>query len=379
MGTGYRLASRPFLAVQDSEKAHGRAILGLRLMSSNPVTRTLLRGLYAPASLPVSRFGMTYPNPFGLAAGMDKRAEAIRGWESLGLGFIEIGGVTAMEQGGNPKPRMFRSGTSKALVNRMGFNNPGSQKVAAQLSRHISRHGHPKVPLWANLGKSKLTPLDEAASDYATTMERLWLHCDVFVINVSSPNTPNLRELQHDNALEAIVQACNNVNSKMADHHQSKPKPLLVKIAPDLSDDQLVAVVNTARAAGCDGIVATNTTIERPTPNTPKDERIFAETGGMSGAPVNQRSTEMIHRIYQLTQGDWPIIGVGGISNAEDAWAKIGAGACLLQAYSGFVFEGPALTKSVVNGLVKKLKESPYQSFDEAVGFAHQQSPRVDE
>jgi dihydroorotate dehydrogenase len=165
----------------------------------------------------------------------------------------------------------------------------------------------------------------------------------------------------------------------MADDHQSKPKPLLVKIAPDLSDDQLVAVVNTARSAGCDGIVATNTTIERPTPSTPKDERIFAETGGMSGAPVNQRSTEMIHRIYQLTQGEWPIIGVGGISNAEDAWAKIGAGACLLQAYSGFVFEGPALTKAVVNGLVKKLKVSPYQSFYDAIGFAHRQSPRVDE
>lgn len=274
---------------------------------------------------------------------------------------------------------MFRSGASKALVNRMGFNNPGSQKVADQLSLHIRRHGQPEVPLWANLGKSKVTPLSEAASDYATTMERLWPHCDVFVINVSSPNTPNLRELQHDDALENIVQACNQVNSKMADANQSQPKPMLVKIAPDLSDDQLVAVVNTARSAGCDGIVATNTTIERPTANTPKDERIFAETGGMSGAPVNQRSTEMIHRIYELTKGDWPIVGVGGISNADDAWAKIGAGACLLQAYSGFVFEGPALTKSVVHGLIRKLKESPYQSFDEAIGFAHRKSPRVDE
>lgn len=379
MGIGYRLAGRPFLAVQDSEKAHGRAILGLRLMSSNPVTRTLLRGVYAPRQLPVSRFGSRYPNPFGLAAGMDKRAEAIRGWESLGLGFIEIGGVTALEQGGNPKPRMFRSGPSKALVNRMGFNNPGSEKVAEQLSLHIRRHGQPNVPLWANLGKSKVTPLDEAASDYATTMERLWPHCDVFVINVSSPNTPNLRELQHDDALETIVQACNQVNSNMANTHQSQPKPLLVKIAPDLNDEQLVAVVNTARSAGCDGIVATNTTIERPTAHTPKDERIFAETGGMSGAPVNQRSTDMIHRIYELTKGDWPIVGVGGISNADDAWAKIGAGACLLQAYSGFVFEGPGLTKSVVHGLIKKLKESPYHSFDEAIGFAHRQSPRVDE
>ena len=379
MGIGYRLTSRPFLAVQDSEKAHGRAILGLKVLSSNPVTRSVLRGMYSPKSLPVQRFGSHYPTPFGLAAGMDKRAEAIRGWESLGLGFIEIGGVTALEQGGNPKPRMFRSGTSKALVNRMGFNNPGSQNIAAQLEKHISKFGKPSVPLWANLGKSKLTPLIEAPADYATTMERLWPYCDVFVINVSSPNTPNLRELQHDDALASIVKACNAVNMTMSQQHQTSVKPLLVKIAPDLSDDQLVAVVNTAREAGCDGIVATNTTIQRPEATTDKDKKIFEQTGGMSGAPVNARSTAMIHRIYELTNGEWPIVGVGGISNAEDAWAKIGAGACLLQAYSGFVFEGPALTKLVVNGVRKKLQQSPYESFDEAIGFAHRESPRVDE
>lgn len=379
MGIGYRLTSRPFLAVQDSEKAHGRAILGLKILSSNPVTRSVLRGLYSPKALPVHRFGSHYPTPFGLAAGMDKRAEAIRGWESLGLGFIEIGGVTALEQGGNPKPRMFRSGTSKALVNRMGFNNPGSQNIAAQLAKHVAKFGKPSVPLWANLGKSKLTPLDEAPGDYATTMERLWTFCDVFVINVSSPNTPNLRELQHDDALESIVKACNAVNTTMSQQHQVGGKPLLVKIAPDLSDDQLIAVVKTAREAGCDGIVATNTTIERPEATTEKDREIFGQTGGMSGAPVNTRSTAMIHRIYELTNGEWPIVGVGGISNAEDAWAKIGAGACLLQAYSGFVFEGPALTKSVVNGVRKKLQQSPYDSIEEAIGFAHRESQRVDE
>ena len=379
MGIAYRLTSRPFLAVQDSEKAHGRAILGLKILSSNPVTRSILRGMYSPKALPVQRFGFHYPTPFGLAAGMDKRAEAIRGWESLGLGFIEIGGVTALEQGGNPKPRMFRSGTSKALVNRMGFNNPGSQNIAAQLEKHVAKFGKPSVPLWANLGKSKLTPLDEAPTDYATTMERLWPFCDVFVINVSSPNTPNLRELQHDDALASIVQACNTVNTTMAQQHQVDVKPLLVKIAPDLSDDQLVAVVKTAREAGCNGIVATNTTIERPEATTEKDRKIFGQTGGMSGAPVNTRSTAMIHRIYELSNGEWPIVGVGGISNAEDAWAKIGAGACLLQAYSGFVFEGPALTKSVVNGVRKKLQQSPYNSIDEAIGFAHRESQRVDE
>jgi dihydroorotate dehydrogenase len=379
MGFGYRLLSRPLLAVQDSEKAHARSILGLKIMVSNPFTRAPLRLVYSPQSLPVVRFGLSYRNPFGLAAGMDKKAEAIRGWEALGLGFIEIGGVTAEEQPGNPKPRMFRSGTSKALVNRMGFNNPGSKKIAAKLNAHIMRYGRPSVPLWANLGKSKNTPLEDAPLDYATTMERLWNHCDVFVINVSSPNTPNLRELQHDHALERIVAACTKVNTEQSKLSNEKPKPLLVKIAPDLDDDQLIAVVNTARGAGCDGIVATNTTIERPEPTSVHEQRIFSETGGMSGAPVNHRSTAMIHRIYELTGGEWPIIGVGGISNAEDAWAKIGAGACLLQAYSGFVFEGPGLARTVVNGLNRKLRESPFNTLDEAIGFAHRQDPLVDE
>ena len=295
----------------------------------------------------------------------------MRGWESLGRGFSEIGGVTALEQGGNPKPRMFRSGTSKALVNRMGFNSPGSQNIASQLEKHISKFGKPSVPLWANLGKSKLTPLIEAPADYATTMQRLWPYCDVFVINVSSPNTPNLRELQHDDALASIVKACNAVNMTMSQQHQTSVKPLLVKIAPDLSDDQLVAVVNTAREAGCDGIVATNTTIQRPEATTDKDKKIFEQTGGMSGAPVNARSTAMIHQIYSMTNGEWPIVGVGGISNSEDAWAKIGAGATLIQAYSGFVFEGASLTKSVVHGLDKTLRKHGFSSLDEAVGFSH--------
>ncbi|MDA9117196.1 quinone-dependent dihydroorotate dehydrogenase [Candidatus Poseidoniaceae archaeon] len=379
MGLGYRLVSRPMLGLQDSEKAHARAILGLKLMCSNPITRTALNLSYGPQSLKVTRFGAQYPNPFGLAAGMDKRAEALRGWTTLGLGFIEIGGVTAEEQLGNPKPRMFRSGGSKALINRMGFNNPGSANMAIQLKRHFARYGRPIVPLWANLGKSKITPLTEAPADYATTMERLYPYCDVFVINVSSPNTPNLRELQHDDALANIVAACNTVNQQQSQQLGVDAKPLLVKIAPDLSDDQLVAVVKTAREAGCDGIVATNTTIERPETNNARDQTVFAEAGGLSGAPVAARSTAMIHRIYELTNGEWPIVGVGGISNAEDAWEKIGAGACLLQAYSGFVFEGPSLTKSVVNGLNKKLKQSQFTTLDEAVGFSHRQSPRVDE
>ena len=375
MGIGYRIFVRPMLRFQDSEKAHSRALKMLRLLSSNIITRPVLSLLYKPRKmLPIECFGETYKHPFGNAAGLDKRAEALRGWDALGLSFIEIGGVTEHEQDGNPKPRMFRASSSKALVNRMGFNNPGSKKVAVTLERHFSSAGSPSVPIWANLGKSKRTELELAPSDYAASMDRLWNFCDVFVINVSSPNTPNLRELQHDDALESIVHACQEINRIHADLNKSSRKPLLVKIAPDLTDVQLKAVVQTARGAGCDGIVATNTTIERPSSYPRGEEKVFSQVGGMSGSPLTTRSTSMIHKIYAMTDGEWPIIGVGGITNAEDAWAKVGAGATLIQAYSGFVFEGPSMTKSIVHGLDKKLREHGYSTLKEAVGFSHRDS-----
>ena len=372
MGLAFRLFGRPFLALQDSEKAHSRAIKLLKLFSSNPLTRVPMRLLYNPKkTIPVKFLGTDYKHPFGLAAGMDKKAEAIRGWETLGLSFIEIGGITELEQEGNQKPRMFRSNTSKSLVNRMGFNNPGSEKTALQLKRHFDKYGRPNVPLWINLGKSKLTPLEQSSSDYSNTFERLWIYGDVFVINVSSPNTPNLRELQNDEELAKIINACQEVNEKLASQHQCNKKSILVKIAPELDDVQLKLVVNTAMANGCDGIVATNTTTSRPEPNSNSDMKAFAETGGMSGEPLKQLSTEFIKKIYQFSNGEWPIIGVGGIMNADDAWDKITAGATLIQAYSGFVFEGAGLTKSIVNGLVKKLNQHGLSSLEEAVGLSH--------
>lgn len=372
MGLAFRLFGRPFLALQDSEKAHSRAIKLLKFFSSNPLTRVPMRLLYNPRkTIPIKFLGSDYKHPFGLAAGMDKKAEAIRGWETLGLGFIEIGGITELEQEGNQKPRMFRSNTSKSLVNRMGFNNPGSEKTALQLKMYFEKFGRPNVPLWINLGKSKLTPLEESSSDYSTTFERLWIYGDVFVINVSSPNTPNLRELQNDEELAKIINACQEVNKKLASQYQSNKKPILVKIAPELDDVQLKLVVNTAMKSGCDGIVATNTTTSRPEPNSNSDIKAFAETGGMSGVPLNHLSTEFIKRIYQFSNGEWPIIGVGGIMNADDAWEKITAGATLIQAYSGFVFEGAGLTKSIVNGLIKKLNQHGLSSIEEAVGLSH--------
>lgn len=366
MGRLFRWFSKPLLAIQDSEKAHGRSLLLLRIASSNPLFRAGLRFLYKPRkSLPTHCFGLDFEHPFGIAAGMDKRAEALRGWESIGLAFSEIGGVTMHEQEGNPKPRMFRHGGDRALVNRMGFNNPGSVKVAEQLQRS----GSQSKPVWANLGKSKLTPLEDAGSDYSTTMHRLWPYVDLFVINVSSPNTPGLRELQHGEHLKGILQACIDVNEQNAQKNNCSKKPLLIKVAPDLSTDELESIVDSAMACGIDGIVATNTTLMRPN----QEESVYKQQGGCSGSPLRQQSTEMIAHIYSYTQGQFPIVGVGGIMNADDAWEKIIAGASLLQAYAGFVFEGPSLTKSIVHGLNKKMQEHNIETLSDAVGLMHRQ------
>ena len=369
MGVGYRWFGRPLLRFQDSEKAHGRSLSLLWLASSNPITRLALRLLYKPrVSLPVELFGHRYIHPFGLAAGMDKNAKALRGWEATGLSFVEIGGVTMLEQGGNPKPRMFRAPHAQALVNRMGFNNDGSEKIQLTLENHIKRHGRLGIPVWVNLGKSKITPLDEAHLDYGATLERLWAHGDVFVINVSSPNTPNLRELQDDEGLTRILRHCLEINDEQALKLKGTRKPILVKVAPDMTDEQLVHIAKTTKNNGADGIVVSNTTVERPETSHPGDASVFGERGGMSGQPLKDRSTFMIRMVRQAVGKDWPIIGVGGITNAQDAWEKLEAGATLIQAYSGFVFEGPSLTKQVVHGLSKRLKASEHDSITDIVG-----------
>ena len=370
MGLGYRLFIRPIIALQDSEKAHTRSVKSLRLLSNNTITRSLLSLIYkSRRKLPQRVFDMDYDHPFGLAAGMDKKGEAINGWQSIGLSFAEIGGVTMLEQFGNPKPRMFRSSKHMALVNRMGFNNPGSKNMQNALKRHYSRFGKPNIPLWVNLGKSKLTSNNDAHTDYSTTLKRLWKYADLFVVNVSSPNTPNLRDLQNKDQLAKIISCCMEVNAEQALLHESKQKPILVKVAPDMTLQQLEQIVTVAMDTGCSGIVAINTTVLR-TDEFELDEKL-AEAGGMSGKPLNEKSTEFISYIYRFTEGKLPIVGVGGIMNAEDAWEKIIAGASLIQAYSGFVFEGPSMTKQIVNGLHKKLKQHNLTNIHDAVGLAH--------
>ena len=370
MGAIYRNILRPMLALQDSENAHSRTINMLRRFGNNKLTRFVISVIYkSNKRLPITVFGQDYIHPFGLAAGMDKKGEAINGWGSLGLSFAEIGGITMLEQSGNPKPRMFRSNNHKALVNRMGFNNPGSEKMQSAFEIHFAKFGKPEIPIWVNLGKSKLTENEDAHFDYSTTLGRLWQFTDVFVINVSSPNTPNLRDLQGVEQLRIIIEACQKMNQEKSAEFNSSPKPLLVKVAPDMSLEQLEDIVTLAIECGCSGIVATNTTVARV--GELSGDKNLQESGGLSGVPLRTTSTEFIKHIYRFTDGNFPIVGVGGIMTADDAWEKITAGASLLQAYSGFVFEGPSLGASVVKGLSKKLKQHGLSRIEDAVGLMH--------
>lgn len=317
--------------------------------------------------MPVTAFGLQFPNPVGLAAGMDKYAAAVPAWESLGFGFIELGGVTFHPQPGNPQPRLFRAIADGALVNRMGFNNPGAAALAKKLEEWRALGRWPKHPVGINLGKSKITPLENAAADYAGSFRALRSAADFFVVNVSSPNTPNLRQLQDKSALDEILCAIQEVNQTELPKEipetagpgpspaRSAPKPILVKVAPDLSFDALDEILELAGPRGLAGIVATNTTISRPATNDPKLQRVYGETGGLSGRPLRERSTEVIRHLHRQTNGRLPIIGVGGIFDADDAREKLNAGATLLQVYSGLVYEGPALARDIVRALRTRL------------------------
>jgi len=357
----YRLMIRPVLFAQDSEAIHNRTLAALARASRSPALCSVLSALYAAPELPVELFGLRFPNPVGLAAGMDKQAAAVPAWAALGFGFTELGGVTWHAQPGNPEPRMFRAIRDEALINRMGFNNPGAEAMAAKLRTWRESNCWPNHPVGVNLGKSKITPNDEAAEDYANSFRALRPLADFFVVNVSSPNTPNLRQLQDKTALDEILAALQEVNRPEA-------KPLLVKVAPDLSFEALDDILELAARRHLSGIVATNTTIARPETSDDRLRRIYSEPGGLSGRPLRARSTEVIRHIYKQTRGTLPIIGVGGIFNADDAWEKITAGASLVQVYSGLVYEGPALAKQVVRGLQRRLRAAGFTSLAQAVG-----------
>lgn len=396
----YQHCLRPLLFAFDSEEIHDRTLAGLRVVAGQAPLCEALAAFYGAPDLPVDLFGLRFPNPVGLAAGMDKRAAAVPVWEALGFGFAELGGVTWHEQPGNPQPRMFRAVPDHALINRMGFNNPGAEALAATLRKWKRLNRWPQHPVGINLGKSKVTPLDQAADDYAKSFRALRELADFFVVNVSSPNTPGLRQLQDKAALDEILAALQAEQAggvigdqarpvishqsgavisdprPSTDHcppitdHSPPPRPILVKVAPDLTFEALDEILELVGPRQVAGIVATNTTLARPDTNSAALRKTYAETGGLSGAPLRQRSTEVIHHLYRQTGGKLPIIGVGGILSAGDAWEKITAGASLVQVYTGLVYEGPGITRSIVQGLAHRLQQAGLKRITDAVGLA---------
>jgi dihydroorotate dehydrogenase len=360
----YRTVLRPFLFSAESEQVHEQTLEALRWIATRPVLSELLSDFFHAPRLPVSLFGLEFPNPLGLAAGMDKRGSALPAWQHLGFGFTEIGGITWHPQPGNDRPRMFRAVEDGALINRMGFNNPGAEATARMLQEWKARGLWPRHPVGINLGKSKITPNEEAAEDYRASFRALRDHGDFFVINVSSPNTPNLRKLQDREALDLILAALQEENGR----GPGPARPLLVKIAPDLDLEAIDDLLALAAPRQLAGIVAANTTLQRPSTQDEGLQRIYREPGGLSGRPLRERSTAIIRHIYRQTAGTLPIIGVGGVFNAADAWEKIAAGASLVQAYTGLVFEGPSLARDVVEGLIARLGRTGLNSLQEAVG-----------
>lgn len=355
----YRSLLRPILFRLPPETIHHLALKSLPLLrpfvSSQPISNE---------QLTVCLFGLTFPNPIGLAAGFDKDGVALNELASLGFGHIEAGTVTLHAQPGNPKPRLFRLPKDQALINRAGFNNGGAGNFAERVRKH-----RPNCVLGVSIGKSKVTPLENAIEDYLGSLELVYDIADYVAVNVSSPNTPQLRDLQQSEQLSSLLTALQTRNRELQIATQ-RPKqvPLLVKVSPDLSASDLELVVDVVVRLKVDGIIATNTTVERTNLISSKQEIADCGAGGLSGRPLKNRSTSMIAEIYRLTSGQVPIIGVGGVFTAQDAWEKIGAGASLVQLYTGFIYEGPKVATNINTGLLEIMNRTGVKKIQDAVG-----------
>lgn len=363
----YSLLFRLLFRRMDPERAHHLAFAWIRFAARVPVLRTLVAAVLAPRhqALRTEALGLRMHGPFGLAAGFDKNAVAIDGMAMLGFDHVEIGTVTGQPQSGNPKKRLFRLVQDRALINRMGFNNEGSAAVAARLAARTPVF---RTTVGVNIGKTKVVPEDEATADYVTSTERLAAHADYLVVNVSSPNTPGLRNLQAVDQLRPLLTAVREAADRTV---TTRRVPLLVKIAPDLADDDIDAVADLAVELGLDGIIATNTTIARDGLGLTSDPALVQETGGLSGAPLRTRSLEVLSRLYARVGDRITLVGVGGVTTADDVWERILAGATLVQGYSAFIYEGPFWCRALHQGLAARLAASPYATLADAVGAEH--------
>ncbi len=336
MKNGYELFVRPLLFSLDAETAHHVTMRLLGRASHFDVALRVLR-FFQPTSKPVTLFGLNFPNPIGLAAGLDKNGVALPAWAALGFGFIEIGTVTAKAQSGNPKPRIFRLPEQQALINRLGFNNDGADAIAQRLSALRVSGRWPAVPVGINIGKSRTTPLEQATDDYLYSFRMLRDFADYITLNISSPNTPGLRELQEPEKLSELLYA-------IGKEARTAPKPLVVKISPDMSDTELKAILAVCEENGVSGIIATNTTLDHSSIATQLDQ-----AGGLSGAPLRDKSTALVREIN--ARSTIPMIASGGIFDAESAREKFQAGAALIQLYTGLVYRGPQLLREIMDRL----------------------------
>ncbi len=346
MGFWYDKTIKPYLFRKDPEAAHHLAVRGMHLASSvQPLCRLLAR-LNRPGGRcrPIELFGLHFPNAVGLAAGFDKDGVCWPAAAALGFGHVEIGTVTAQRQPGNPRPRVFRYPQEEAVINRMGFNNDGAEIVAQRLARQPRRRR--TVPLGINIGKSRAVGIDDAAEDYLASFRALADHADYITINVSSPNTPDLRLLQESSHLAGLLGTLCEANLHRTQDQGKTRVPLLIKIAPDLSYRQIDALLETAADLGLDGVIATNTTLDRPGPCA-----TMRESGGLSGRPLRTRATDIVRYIHRHTEGKLPIIGVGGIHDLEAAGEKMDAGASLVQIYTGMIYQGPFFARDVARAL----------------------------
>jgi dihydroorotate dehydrogenase len=352
---------RPLFFSLDPEQAHHLALKALQVLQASATMG--VQALKDP-SLEQEFWGLRFPNPVGLAAGYDKNAVAPLAWPVLGFGFAELGTITAKGQTGNPKPRIFRLPQDHALINRLGFNNDGAAAIARRLSRTLPPGRLHPIPLGFNIGKSKATPLDQAVGDYVESCERLFPFADYLVVNVSSPNTPDLRKLQEAERLQQLLEALMTVNRRLAEQNRTHLKPVLVKIAPDLSDEEVVEIARVAHATGASGLIATNTTITRPATL----RTLIHEEGGLSGRPITSRATEVLRLLFRTLEGKLPLIGVGGIFSADDAYQRLRAGASLVQVYTGLIYEGPFLPRRIVRGLHTLLAKDGFSHIRDVVG-----------
>jgi dihydroorotate dehydrogenase len=358
MDAFYSKVIRPALFSLDAERAHELAKRSLRKACSLGTLRDLISARYSAPSLPVERFGLRFLNPLGVAAGFDKDAELFEELGLMGFGSVEVGTVTHLPQRGNPRPRLFRLPLDDALINRMGFNNEGAEKAAERLRQ--ARSGW--LVIGVNIGRNREVETRDAAASYLSCFETVQPVADYIAVNVSSPNTPGLRELQSVEHLNELLRSLQKRNKELG------PKPLLVKVSPDLEERQIEEIVAACGRHEVAGIIATNTTTSRERLRTPAGELDRIGTGGLSGRPLAAASDHVIARIYRASNGAIPIVGVGGIFSGDDAFRKIRAGACLIQSYTGFVYGGPRFARQVLSRLSELLEQNGFRSVDEAVG-----------